>query len=88
LREYVQKPVIQDVEHKITCNCCGREYIFTGDKSDDYYYPNQFHNILIPLEYGSKFDTYNITNIEFDICDECLEKFMKTFKYNPLNNQE
>jgi len=74
MREYTRE--------KITCNCCGREIII--DSFDELYESrtNKFINIKIPNKgFGSLFD---IDGFNFDTCDECLVKWFKTFKYNPL----
>lgn len=62
---------------KAVCNRCGKE---VTNKKESPWEVNEIHNITIDFGYGSKFDlqTWN-----FDLCDECLEGFVKTFKIPP-----
>lgn len=67
----IKKTIIK----KIICNCCGKEYdvINECDFSD-------ITPISITFGYGSKFDT---DTLEFELCDDCIEKIVSTFKYEP-----
>ncbi|MED3562401.1 hypothetical protein [Bacillus xiapuensis] len=72
------------VSKKIICNKCGgfHELKENGNwyESDVELFANDIHNISLGFGYGSKFDT---EHWNFDLCDNCLEDVIKTFKYVP-----
>lgn len=64
---------IKDVPVSITCNCCGEE-------SEEVQYNAQYQEIYLSFGYGSQFDmeTWSI-----HLCEDCLVKYIKTFKVAP-----
>lgn len=66
------------VPTNITCNKCGIHHKITGQPND--YKANKFQDIVLHFGYGSKFDG---ETIEFDLCDDCIEELIKSFKYVP-----
>jgi len=74
-----EETVVKEETLSLTCDCCGKTVdgemeVLSSDIND-------FH---INFGYGSKFDmdTWN-----FDVCDECLEKWVSTFKH-PIDKVE
>ncbi len=70
----VKKTSTVEETTEVACNCCGKvltkEDIMMGDITD----------IDISFGYGSKHDT-EVWKI--DICDACLDNWVKTFKFPP-----
>lgn len=68
----------------VTCNKCGtsRELKPNGDwyESEEGLYANDVHNISLGFGYGSRFD---MEQWSFDLCDDCLDDVVRTFKYAP-----
>jgi ribosomal protein S14 len=82
LREYVEKPItrIEEVEHTITCNRCGKSYTYTGDAGTDMVNYQQFYNYSTRFQYGSRLEGQIW---EFDLCENCLREIVKGFKIAP-----
>ena len=72
-RVVIDNPVEKQVEDDVICNKCGER-----KKSG---ITNPFTLVKIWFEYGSKYDD---DYWEFDICDDCIDSIIKTFKYSPL----
>jgi hypothetical protein len=78
MRFYKSIPSTKEVESRIVCNKCG--YVIEVEKIsplEDWIYMNTIHSFHIRFEYGSKYDGYEY---KFDLCDECLAKFIKSFE--------
>jgi hypothetical protein len=57
---------------ELICNMCGKK-----QENPDL---NDFHSFKLSPGYGSQFDC---TNLYWDLCDGCLAKLFKQFKYGP-----
>ncbi|TPF18077.1 hypothetical protein [Priestia megaterium] len=83
----MRKDVIEEIEvtrkesitkEKIVmCNKCGCE---SKGVDRDNFYDSQFQNIDCSFGYGSDYD---MEAWNFDLCEECLVEFIKTFKHVP-----
>jgi|SaaInlStandDraft_4_1057021.scaffolds.fasta_scaffold20813_4 hypothetical protein len=62
----------EEIVVSLTCNCCGKTY--THDDVD----MGDITNIDFSFGYGSRFD---LQHWDFDICDDCIEAWVKTFKH-------
>lgn len=65
------------LEESIICNKCGKEFIRV---EDNYCWNAEIHSIQIEFGYGSQYD---LERWSFDLCEDCLTEFIKTFKYVP-----
>jgi hypothetical protein len=88
-RENFEEKEVKKVEKVITskivtCNKCGesRELKENGNwyDSDEDLFANDIHNFSLGFGYGSRFD---MDHWDFDLCDNCLDSIIKTFKYPP-----
>jgi hypothetical protein len=71
--EKLQKTKVVD---EIICNKCGKS--FTPKYMGVGHYENsQVHKFRTDFGYGSEYDG---KTLEFDLCEKCLLKFVKTFK--------
>lgn len=59
---------------KKICNKCGKEFL----NNSSFDWDAQIINFNINFNYGSKYDTETWI---FDLCENCLENEIKTFKY-------
>jgi hypothetical protein len=73
------KTVSEEKVTAITCNCCGKTE--TGEHID---YDSTITSVDISFGYGSRFDT---DTWKMDLCDDCLEKWVSTFKH-PIEKRE
>jgi len=73
MREYKTIQVSKEVPVRRVCNMCGLEVRPTSIWRDGPY----IHEINLRPGYGSIFD---MEDIEFDLCDECLHNLMLSFK--------
>jgi len=73
------KTITEEKVTSITCNCCGK--VVEGETVE---YDSDITELNISFGYGSRFDT-NQWNM--DICDDCLEKWVSTFKL-PITKRE
>jgi hypothetical protein len=82
MREYkMQERVEYDkVDLSATCNCCGEHFTYDPNKPITKAWQNKVHNFEFSGQYGS---TYENLNVQFDLCDKCLEQIFSTFKYKP-----
>ena len=74
----IEKPV-EELE-ALTCNKCGVTAIVRGDGLDSLSALHQFQSFEMSFGYGSNFDEEIWS---FDLCEDCLEKFVSTFKIKP-----
>lgn len=74
-----QKIVIETKTTSVTCDCCGKT--IKGEHASDM---GDITDVVIQFGYGSRFDT---DIWKMDICDDCLEKWVSTFKY-PIEKRE
>ncbi|MHB8065093.1 MAG: hypothetical protein ACYDG2_21165 [Ruminiclostridium sp.] len=58
----------------ITCNNCGKKF---KEEGFDPAWANTIHSFSIDFGYHSKHDG---DNLQFDLCEQCLEQFIKKFK--------
>jgi hypothetical protein len=68
-----------DVLDTVKCNQCGR-IVSINDLDPDPYHINQFHAFEILGGYGSEFD---YQKVNFDICDDCLQRMIVTMQVPP-----
>jgi hypothetical protein len=78
MKEYKEIKVEETkfIPESITCNKCGKSEKLTGDE----WQSNTFHSINLHFGYGSKFD---MDIWKFDVCEDCLVEFVKSFKHEP-----
>lgn len=78
--EQVVKTIDEIVEETIACNSCGKSISQTqlGFESD------HFHNVNLHFGYGSNYD---MEHWSFDICEDCITSYIKTFKHVPSGFQ-
>ena len=67
-----KQTIIKTVVKSITCNCCGKTISGNLENMAD------ITNLNISFGYGSRFDN---TTWDMDICDDCLELWVATFKH-------
>lgn len=70
--ESVETVVVVQELKGIVCNCCG--------KTSEPHYIDSTQQFRLGFGYGSKYDC---ETWEFDLCEECLEKFVRGFKVTP-----
>jgi len=71
--KFLEKVIEEKVKiYSVVCNCCGKKIEFP-----DGYDNTEITDITISFGYGSRFD---LTTWEMDVCDDCIEKWVKTFK--------
>jgi len=62
----------------VVCNKCGESmYIYVGNNISEYYKGTE---ACLSFEYGSNKDG---ESYKFDICDNCFDSIIKTFKHVP-----
>ena len=71
LKEYKNEVISEDVQ-EIFCNVCGTEI-----KKNSFGYYDQHLSVEKQWGYGSPFDSETHS---FDICHDCYESLIKTFK--------
>lgn len=64
----------------ITCDKCGKT-----EEGENIEYASSIETWKHNFGYGSKFDT---DMVSFELCDDCYEEFIKSFKYPPKINSE
>jgi hypothetical protein len=89
MRTYMKRKITETkiVERSRICNCCGKEFIFDLDN------PQFTHDIeetvmQFKLEFGYFSNGKDMTSWTFDLCEQCIEDFVKTFKIAPLEKEE
>ena len=73
--KHVQKVVPETNLKSITCDMCE-----TTKEMEYEHIENMFQHIKFSFGYGSKFDGEHWC---FDLCDDCVEKLVKSLKYVP-----
>lgn len=61
------------------CNKCGKEEV-EENPEQDFTVDNKIHELGVSFGYGSIFDS---EYWGFDLCNDCLMEFIKTFKHKP-----
>lgn len=64
----------------IACNMCGLTKELIGDIYEIETQKNEFQSFKCSFHYGSRYDYEQCT---FDICEDCLTDFVKSFKHVP-----
>jgi|LakMenEpi03Aug12_release.lakeMendotaPanAssembly.Ray.scaffolds.fasta_scaffold977024_2 hypothetical protein len=80
--KYIEKEVTttEKIVSMVACDCCGKETHIT----DEYQFVcSNITNFSILFGYGSKFD---MDTWDFEICDDCIEKWVSTFKHPVKTN--
>lgn len=83
MRKYLVEEVVtkQETLDSITCNMCGKEVeLIDGQHAQNMYKENDHHNFEGQFRFGSPLDG---DIYKFDLCEECLLKFFKSFKIQP-----
>ena len=86
-----KKKVIKEIEqevvthHSVVCNKCGKETKrdFDSEFFEDYgegLWDGMYQSFGCSFGYGSKHDT---ERWQFDLCEECIVEYIKTFKHVP-----
>jgi hypothetical protein len=70
----IEETITKEEVLSMTCDCCGKTEV--GEHVE---YASDINNFNISFGYGSKFDT---DRWEFDVCDQCLEKWVAGFKHS------
>jgi hypothetical protein len=78
-KEYIERK-FEYIDESVTCNKCGKEKILSGEKFQREVQANKFQSFDCSFGYGSHYD---MENWEFDLCEDCLEEIVKTFKIVP-----
>ena len=71
--------VVKKIIDKVVCNCCGKINVINNE-----YNMTDISPIDISFGYGSRFD---LTTWEMDICDDCIEKWIKSFKHPIIEHE-
>ncbi|MEH6945287.1 hypothetical protein [Bacillus sp. JJ722] len=78
----IHKTIIieQEVEllQSITCNKCGKTTELFGNEFQRQTQAEEFQTFVCDFGYGSKYDCERWT---FDLCQDCLTEFTKSFKH-------
>lgn len=85
MKTYETKKIERDTQilRKATCDRCEKEIEILYNKDNSFNYRAVF--VEISVGYGSRYDfTANENNWGFDICDDCVEEWLKTFKKDYL----
>lgn len=74
MKNFTEKLVkVNDIK-SITCDKCGKEYVFNDDMSDIFEI-QEFHSIVFTGGFGSVFG--DGASIECDLCQRCLYEIIK-----------
>jgi len=76
-KEEVIEPTSKETLVSITCNKCGK-IVELDDDMD--FRANEFQTINLSFGYGSRYD---MESWDFDLCEECVTEFVKTFNHVP-----
>lgn len=74
-KEQIQETRVVYKTLKVICDKCGKEAVVEDGMAFPY-----MHDVKFSVGYGSDYDG---DTIQFDLCDECLTEFMKSFKHKP-----
>lgn len=74
------KTIIENVVDKIYCNKCGRE-LKTSINNEKTMEIEEYHHYESIGGYFSKIG--DMIRFEFDLCDDCIWEYMKTFAIPP-----
>ncbi len=80
--QYQLKKIEEAVPVKVICNKSGKE---VNLEEDDYIGANLMHSFEVHFGYGSDFD---METWKFDLAEEALLEFVKTFKVRPFGFAE
>jgi hypothetical protein len=82
MKEYEEISIVEtkEIPKSITCNRCGKHEKLTGDEYTREFQTNLYQTFYPAFGYGSKLDMDRWT---FDLCEECLIDFVRTFKHLP-----
>jgi hypothetical protein len=84
MRKHIEKEYIirklEYIDESVICNKCGKEEVLSGEKFQREVQSNKFQSFDCSFGYGSNYD---MENWEFDLCEDCLEEIVKSFKIVP-----
>ncbi|MBM7598248.1 hypothetical protein JOC34_000605 [Virgibacillus halotolerans] len=72
--------VNRTVEESIACNKCGNSIVANLRDGEGNFNQDLYHGIDLRFGYGSNHD---LEHWNFDLCEDCLVEFVKTFKHVP-----
>jgi hypothetical protein len=78
--QIIKEEVTKRVPSDVVCNKCGKSKELEGDDFNREFGASKFQSINISFGYGSAHDG---DDWKFDLCEECLEEFVKTFVHMP-----
>jgi hypothetical protein len=81
MREYKDVQVIAQADKKVTCNKCGKVYIYTDNNVNNIINSNLFQNIKLNFGFGSMYDG---SYVEIDLCENCIIELINSCKHNPM----
>lgn len=87
MREYelLNKKVKKYELKSVTCNKCGKIQKFHYEDLRKEWQVAEFQRFSCSFGYGSKFD---MEDWKFDLCEDCLEEMVNTFKIKPEGFRE
>lgn len=71
---YKDVPKVTKVITSVTCDVCGKTYVWNWRDSDDVFETQEFLHINLKGGYGSVFG--DGSTIKCDICQHCLKKLL------------
>lgn len=80
MRDYTLVDKLVKELKSITCNKCGNTKELNGEDYEKMWKSESFQSLTLHFGYGSKFD---MEEWKFDVCEECLEEFVDSFKIKP-----
>ena len=79
MKTYIEKTIVTPWASSIFCNKCGKEVYNTEEWNPEF---DNFQSFDIVFGFGSEFDG---DELNFDLCDNCMVEFIKSFKIPPLS---
>ncbi|MBM7702880.1 hypothetical protein [Metabacillus iocasae] len=80
MKVYEKVTVTKEVPALVTCNKCGKSEALIGARAERSHKSDLFHTFEMMFGYGSSFDS---ECWDFDLCEDCLVEFVKSFKHAP-----
>lgn len=80
MKHYKTIQIQKQVPDHIICNCCGQKIRITGQQP----YPEY---VSIRKEWGYN-SPYDGEVHEIDLCQDCYQKWIRTFRFSPCEEEE
>lgn len=74
MRGFIKKKTEIDFCNSAICNKCGKKFEYDEGLCG---WQNLVHKFVIKFAYGSKYD---YERWDFDLCEDCIEEIVSTFK--------